>query len=116
MKSLVVSCFVLSFFTRDALDEIWDRIKSVSEEFSYLPLAFCASGRGYCCLRLPSSLQQTDLNPLERASFNITIIEVYAPTSGHDDSGVDHLFKQLQETVNQTPKQRTFCCTRGLKC
>ena len=33
---LVVSCFVLSFFPRDVLDEIWDRIRPVPEYFSYL--------------------------------------------------------------------------------
>ena len=27
---------------------------------------------------------------LRAAPFNITIIQVYAPTSGHDDSEVDH--------------------------
>ena len=32
------------------------------------------------------------------APFNITIIQVYAPTSGHDDSEVDHFYQQLQET------------------
>ena len=39
------------------------------------------------------------------APFIITIIQVYAPTSGHDDSEVDHFYQQLQETTDQTPKQ-----------
>ena len=39
------------------------------------------------------------------APFNITIIQVYAPTSGHDDSEVDHFYQQLQETIDQTPKK-----------
>ena len=39
---------------------------------------------------------------LRAAPFNITIIQVYAPTSGHDDSGVDHFY---QETIDQTPKK-----------
>ena len=39
------------------------------------------------------------------APFNITIIQVYAPTSGHDDSEVDHFYQQLQETIAQTPKK-----------
>ena len=29
---------------------------------------------------------------LKAAPFNITIIQVYAPTSGHDDSKVDHFY------------------------
>ena len=37
--------------------------------------------------------------------FNMTIIQVYAPTSGHDDSEVDHFYQQLQETTDQTPKK-----------
>ena len=42
---------------------------------------------------------------LGAASFNITIIQVYAPTSGDDDSEVDHFYQQLQETIDQTPKK-----------
>ena len=45
--------------------------------------------------------------------FNITIIQVYAPTSGHDDSEVDHLYQKLQETIDQTPK-RTFWLYKGI--
>ena len=42
---------------------------------------------------------------LRATPFNITIIQVYAPTSGHDDSEVDHFYPQLQETIDQTPKK-----------
>ena len=42
---------------------------------------------------------------LRAAPFNITIIQVYAPTSKHDDSEVDHFYQQLQETIDQTPKK-----------
>ena len=31
-------------------------------------------------------------------------IQVHAPTSGHDDSEVDHFYQQPQETIDQTPK------------
>ena len=34
------------------------------------------------------------------APFNLTIIQVYASTSGHDDSEVDHFYQQLQEILN----------------
>ena len=39
------------------------------------------------------------------APFNITIIQVYAPSSGHDDSEVDHFYLQLQETIDKTQKK-----------
>ena len=39
---------------------------------------------------------------LRAAPFNITIIQAYAPTSGHDDSEVAHFYQQLQETIDQT--------------
>ena len=39
------------------------------------------------------------------AHFNITIIQVYAPPAGHDDSEVDHFYQQLQETMDQTLKK-----------
>ena len=42
---------------------------------------------------------------LGAAPFNITIIQAYAPTSGHDDSEVDHFYQQLQEIIDQTPKK-----------
>ena len=42
---------------------------------------------------------------LRAAPFNITIIQVYAPTSGHHDSEVDHFYQQLQETIDQTQKK-----------
>ena len=49
--SLVVSLmasffflFLLSFFPRDVLDEIWDLIEPVSEGF---PTYFCLAGREY---------------------------------------------------------------------
>ena len=46
MMSLIVSYFMLSCFTRDALDEIRDRIESVPENFptysqrSYVKVVF----------------------------------------------------------------------------
>ena len=42
---------------------------------------------------------------LRAAPFNITIIQVYAPTSGHDYSEVNHFYQQLQETIDQTQKK-----------
>ena len=54
---------------------------------------------------MPASLQQTDINPSESSSFQYPIIQVYAPTSCHDDGEVDHFYQKLQETIDQTPKK-----------
>ena len=32
-------------------------------------------------------------------------MQVYALTFGHDDSEVDYIYQQLQETIDQTPKK-----------
>ena len=42
---------------------------------------------------------------LRAAPFSVTIIQVYAPTSGHDDNEVDNFYRQLQEIIDQTPKK-----------
>ena len=39
------------------------------------------------------------------SSFNITIIQVYAPTSSYDDSEVGECYREFQCIVDQTPKQ-----------
>ena len=41
---------------------------------------------------------------LRTAPFNVTIIQVYALTSGHDDNEVHNFYRQLQEIIDQTPK------------
>ena len=42
---------------------------------------------------------------LRAAPFNITMIQVYPPTSGRNDNEVDHFYQQLQETIDQTTKR-----------
>ena len=47
---------------------------------------------------------------LRASPFNITIIQVYAPTSSYDDSEVDEFYRELQSLVDQTPGHSG--CTR----
>ena len=42
---------------------------------------------------------------LRASHFNITIIQVCAPTSNYDGSEIDELYRELQSLVDQTPKQ-----------
>ena len=42
---------------------------------------------------------------LRTAPFNVTIIQIYAPKSGHDDNEVHNFYRQLQEIIDQTPKK-----------
>ena len=51
---------------------------------------------------------------LRSAPFNVTIIQVYAPTSGHDDNEVDNFYRQFQEIIDQAPKM-TFWLYKGIR-
>ena len=42
---------------------------------------------------------------LNATPFNMTVIQVYAPTSDHDDSEVEDIYGQLQEVIEETPKK-----------
>ena len=54
------------------------------------------------CRQISSRLMTVRL----RASpFNITIIQVYAPTSSYADSEVDEFYSELHRLVDQTQKQ-----------
>ena len=51
------------------------------------------------------NFKQTHDSAAESSPFNITIIQIYAPTSSYDDSDVDEFYRELQSLVDQTPKQ-----------
>ena len=42
---------------------------------------------------------------LRASPFNLTIIQVYVPTSSYDDNEVDEFYTELKFLVDQTPKQ-----------
>ena len=37
--------------------------------------------------------------------FNITVVQVYAPTSDYDDNEIEKFYDQLQNTIGKTPKE-----------
>ena len=43
---------------------------------------------------------------LRASPFNITIIQVYVPTSSYDGSEVDEFYGEIQSLVDQTPKEK----------
>ena len=40
--------------------------------------------------------------------FNITVIQVYAPTSNAEEAEVERFYKDLQELVELEPKMMSF--------
>ena len=42
------------------------------------------------------------------APFNITMVQVYAPTSDYDDNKIEEFYDQLQNGIDQTPKKNTL--------
>ena len=41
----------------------------------------------------------------KRKSFNITVIQIYAPTTDAEEAEVDHFYKDLQHLPELTPKK-----------
>ena len=49
-------------------------------------------------------------------TFNITLIQDYAPTSNTEESEVEWLYEDLQDLLELTPKKRCPFHYRGLEC
>ena len=48
--------------------------------------------------------------------FNITVIQVYAPTNNADEAEVKRFYEDLQDLLEWTPKERCHFHHRGLEC
>ena len=48
--------------------------------------------------------------------FNITVIQVYAPTSNSEEAKVERFYEDLQDLLELTPKKRCPFHFRGLEC
>ena len=48
--------------------------------------------------------------------FNITVIQVYAPTSNAEEAEVERFYEDLQDLLELTPKKRCLFHYRGLEC
>ena len=51
-------------------------------------------------------------------SFNITVIQVYAPTTVAEETEVEWFYEDLQDLLDLTPKKKKRCPFhhRGLEC
>ena len=47
--------------------------------------------------------------------FNITVIQVYAPTSNAEEAEVEGFYEDLQDLLELAPKKRCPCHYRGLE-
>ena len=47
--------------------------------------------------------------------FNITVIQVYAPTSNAEEAEVEQFYEDLQDLLELTPKKRCPSHYRGLE-
>ena len=46
--------------------------------------------------------------PFQGKQFNITVIQVYAPTSNTEQAEVEHFYEDLQDLLELTPKKMSF--------
>ena len=53
---------------------------------------------------------------LQGKPFNITGIQVYAPTSNAEEAEVEHFYEDLEDLLELTPKKRGPFHYRGLEC
>ena len=53
---------------------------------------------------------------LQGKPFNITVIQVYAPTSNAEEAEVERFYEDLQDPLELTPKKRCPFHHRGLEC
>ena len=54
---------------------------------------------------MQSQKQQNDLCSSPRQPFNVTVIQVYAPTSNAEEAEVERFYEDLQDLLELTPKK-----------
>ena len=46
--------------------------------------------------------------PFQGKPFNITVIQVYAPTTNSEEAEVEQFYEDLHDLLEQTPKMMSF--------
>ena len=54
---------------------------------------------------MQSQKRQNDLSHFQGKPFNITVIQVYAPTSNAEEAGVEWFYEDLQDLLELTPRK-----------
>ena len=54
--------------------------------------------------------------PFQGKPFNITVIQIYGPTSNAEKAEFERFYEYLQDLLEITPKKRYPFCYRGLEC
>ena len=54
---------------------------------------------------MQSQKQQNDFCHFQGKSFNITVIQVYVPTSNSEEAEVEWFYEDLQDLLEETPKK-----------
>ena len=54
---------------------------------------------------MQSQKRQNDLCSFQGKPFNITVIQVYAPTSNTEEAEVEQFYEDLQDLLELTPKK-----------
>ena len=54
---------------------------------------------------MQSQKQQNDLYSFPRQTFNITVIQVYAPISNAKEAEIERFYEDLQDVLELTPKK-----------
>ena len=63
---------------------------------------------------MQSQKQQNDLCLFPGKPFNITVIQVYAPTSNVEEAEVEWFYEDLQDLLELTPKKDVLFITGDL--
>ena len=61
-----------------------------------------------CSTWIQSQKRQNDLCHFQGKPFNITVIQVYAPTSNAKEAEVERFYEDLQDLLELTPKKDSF--------
>ena len=57
---------------------------------------------------MESQKQQNDLCSFPRQTFNITVIQVYAPTSNAEEAEVERFYEDLPDLLELTPPKNVL--------